>query len=332
MPRKIGYGKFTPARRAALKKAQLESARKRRKFKSEDRSNRKRNLKRAAQLAVGAAAVGAVGYAAYKNYDAYNKEMDRIKKANADRKEEQNVEDPAMASFLAEVEKSRKRLEERKKVYAENIKKCGVVTRPPQTQEEYDARVALYGADNIIGEFSQVHNRPEIFPGIPKSEVLRVMNQEAVRPSYNPFAENPDEDFIVLYHRTGGGSDVDPEEAKQSILRDQQMKILNRDERRAAGENSEAARNNLVWLSNRLNDSNTRDAFGETVVQIRFPKSLGRRLDTQFQTFGDMSPNEEAWICTPPEIINEAIAMGYKFEEVPSEMITPKPERKWKAK
>lgn len=72
MPRKIGYGSFTPARQAALRKAQLESARKRRKFhhetrhvrrrkKSEDLQVRKSHRKR--NIALGAAAVGAVAVA-----------------------------------------------------------------------------------------------------------------------------------------------------------------------------------------------------------------------------------------------------------------------------
>ena len=45
MPRKIGYGNFTPARKAALKKAQLASARARRKNKFESRSRRKKTKK-----------------------------------------------------------------------------------------------------------------------------------------------------------------------------------------------------------------------------------------------------------------------------------------------
>ena len=58
MPRKIGYGDFTPARQAALKKAQLESARKRRRHNSEQRSNRKKKL-----IVLGAAAAAGVGIA-----------------------------------------------------------------------------------------------------------------------------------------------------------------------------------------------------------------------------------------------------------------------------
>lgn len=79
MPRKIGYGNFTPARKAALKKAQLESARKRRKHGSEQRSTRKRKLKQAAAVAVAAAAVGGAAYGAYAAGEKYKEKVANAK-------------------------------------------------------------------------------------------------------------------------------------------------------------------------------------------------------------------------------------------------------------
>ena len=65
MPRKIGYAYFSPAQKAALRKAQLESARKRRKHHADNRSSRKRALKIAGAVAVGAALAGGAGYVAH---------------------------------------------------------------------------------------------------------------------------------------------------------------------------------------------------------------------------------------------------------------------------
>ena len=86
MPRKIGYGDFTPARRAALKKAALESARKRRKHKSEKRSNKKRKKQIAAAAAVAGVGIG-VGVGLH-----YKRKVDEAKKWNEWAKNEREEE------------------------------------------------------------------------------------------------------------------------------------------------------------------------------------------------------------------------------------------------
>ena len=87
----------------------------------------------------------------------------------------------------------------------------------------------------------------------------RTFAQEQIFPSCSSFPEDQD---LVLYHRTGGGKDVDPKAAKKSILKTQRMQILNRDEARA-DPGGPTNNNNFIWMSNRLNDSVFRTAFGE---------------------------------------------------------------------
>jgi len=320
MPRKIGYGDFTPARQAALKKAQLESARKRRRHNSEQRSNRKKKL-----IVLGAAAAAGVGIAGVvvkKKID------DDIKKQDQEYKD-------FMAKVHADVEKNRQADAAAKQARDEffKLKKAaGNIYGPPMTEEEYKARITLYGADDIIGETSPVHGgRAEIFPGVPKSELIKVYTQESLTPSTR--LEDGPEDFVILYHRTGGDPSEDGNEsAVESILKSQSMKILNRDEKRvhasATQEEVDSAFKH-VWLSNKLNDSNTRDAFGESVVQIKFPKSLLRDPLVGQQSFGKFAPGE-VWAAIPPDVIDQAVSMGYKIERVPPEQIKPKIERSFR--
>jgi hypothetical protein len=104
---------------------------------------------------------------------------------------------------------------------------------------------------------------------------------------------------------------------------------LNRDETRIQKLNPQAARALLngavldkVWMSNKLNDSNTRAAFGETVVKITIPQAMASRIETQ--SFGKLSPGE-LWGAINPDLL-----VGAKFEEVPADEIQPMPERKFK--
>lgn len=60
--------RMTPARRAALRKAQLASARKRK------RGKRKGKLRKAAKIGAAVAVAGGVGYATYKNKDRIKKQ------------------------------------------------------------------------------------------------------------------------------------------------------------------------------------------------------------------------------------------------------------------
>ena len=298
MPRKIGYGDFTPARRAALKKAALESARKRRKHKSEKRSNKKRKKQIAAAAAVAGVGIGVGVGLAYKN---------KVDTAKRQRKEYEDL--------TADMSEQRARI-------AELEKQAGNIHGAPESQEEWDARVELYGIDNMIGETSPVHlGRPEIFPGIPMQVVMQSFQNEMIRPSYDLWDEADDDGYVTLYHRTSGGEDHDGASAKAAILKEQQMMILNR---AGAGMNFRD-----VWLSNRLNDSNTRNAFGEHVVQIKIHKS--RMMDIKQTTFGDLSPNKEVWAAVNVRTMNRLLSIGeVQFQDVPAEMIQPKPERKFK--
>lgn len=323
MPRKIGYGDFTPARRAALKKAALESARKRRKHKSEKRSNKKRKKQIAAAAAVAGVGIGVGVGLAYKN---------KVDTAKRQRKEYEDLtaEIEREADELKRESDARKqRMSEQRAKIAELEKQAGNIHGAPESQEEWDARVELYGIDNMIGETSPVHlGRPEIFPGIPMQVAAMEFQKEQIRPSYNLFDEMDEDGYVTLYHRTSGGDDLDGATAKASILQNQQMQVLNRDEKRALGE-AEAAQFNQVWLSNKLNDSNTRNAFGEHVVQIKIHRS--RAIDITQSTFGKLSPINEVWASIDAPTINAMLASGEaKFEDVPAEMITPKPERKFK--
>ena len=320
MPRKIGYGDFTPARRAALKKAALESARKRRKHKSEKRSNKKRKKQIAAAAAVAGVGIGVGVGLAYKN---------KVDTAKRQRKEYEDLTaeiEREADELKRESDAHKQRMSEQRARIAELEKQAGNIHGAPESQEEWDARVELYGIDNMIGETSPTHNgRAEIFPGVPMQVAMQSYQKEAIRPSYSMWEEADDEGYVTFYHRTSGGQDLDGATAKASILQNQQMQVLNRDEKRAGmGDNF-----NEVWLSNRLNDSNTRNAFGEHVIQIRIPKT--RMMDINQTTFGDLSPNKESWASIDVNKMNAMLASGeVKFEDVPAEMIQPKPERKFK--
>ena len=304
MPRKIGYGNFTPARKAALKKAQLASARARRKNKFESRSRRKKTKKVLGAAAAAAVAAG-VGYQWQKNY----KELVKQSEIN----------------FVDTIDN-----------YQELKEQAGDVFSAAQTQEEWDARVKLYGDAYMIGEYSVIHKgRPEIFPTLPGPIVAQTIQQETVMPSYNLETDlDPSEKFITLYHRTGGGKDVDPEEAKKQILETQSMKILNRDEKNfktAVQGAPDLTANRIVYFSNKLNDSNTRAAFGETVVQLKVPREFLRRLGFSQQSFGELSPNKEVWGQIHESLLSEILKVS-KIEDVPPSMIQPPPpERKFKA-
>lgn len=314
MPRTIGYGTFTPARRAALKKAQLESARKRRKFRSEDRpvrrkakeevSNKRRRSKK--QLILAGAAAAAIGYSVYQQR--------QQEKAQALRQQEW---DDRMALM------KRDEAKDADNALVQRLKEqSGPLTRPPDNEEEYKARTMLWG--NLIPEYSEIHGRPEIYPGRPAGEVMMMSIEAATNPTDYLSQENPDEDYVILYHRTGGGGDgVDAKEAKASILREQKMKILNRDERRAGGGRSVYEANPYVWFSNKLNDSNTRDAFGEEVVQVKVPKSRLSKVN-QLNT-SRLSEIGEIWAAVTNDVLE-----GLVFEEVPQDQIKPKVERKFR--
>lgn len=320
MPRKIGYGDFTPARRAALKKAALESARKRRKHKSEKRSNKKRKKQIAAAAAVAGVGIGVGVGLAYKN---------KVDTAKRQRKEYEDLTaeiEREADELKRESDAHKQRMSEQRARIAELEKQAGNIHGAPESQEEWDARVELYGIDNMIGETSPVHlGRPEIFPGIPMQVAMQSYQNEMIRPSYDLWDEADDDGYVTLYHRTSGGEDHDGASAKAAILKEQQMMILNRDEIRAgAGMDFHD-----VWLSNRLNDSNTRNAFGEHVVQIKIHKS--RMMDIKQTTFGDLSPNKEVWAAVNVRTMNRLLSIGeVQFQDVPAEMIQPKPERKFK--
>lgn len=333
MPRKIGYGSFTPARRAALRKAQLESARKRRKHfsdetphrrkKKQDDSDKRRRRKKQLILA-GAAAAGiaaGVGAAVY---------VDKNNKKKADFAAKLRQEEADYQEFI----KEHRQEEAQRQVERELLKKqAGPLTKPCESAEQWEARVRLYGDHGVLGEFSQLHEgRAEIFPTLPETVVQATFNQEMARPSYSVLDNNPDDDFVWLYHRTGGGKDHDPEAAKQSLLKSQQFKFLNRDEKRALGEQGSQTFD-FIWFSDRLNDSNTRNAFGETVLRLKVPKKyLQDPWSVGAQSFGELSPIKESWVNMKADYINRILASGeVKIEEVPAEMITAPPERKWRA-
>lgn len=321
MPRTIGYGKFSPARQRALKKAQLASAKARRKNNSEHRAHRKRRNRQLGLAALGAAAAIGAGAVVY-NQQQNNKEVAKIEnRLNAER----GIKTPPKeSSGLLAHRAETKRLKEA----------SGNIFGPAENQEQLDARTILYG--DVIGEFSDVHEgRAEIFPTLPRAEVVKVFQQEAFNPSYSIFDDNPNEEFLTLYHRTGGGNDHDPVAAKASILQNQGMQILNRDEKRADPTGA-THNNNLSWWSNKLNDSNTRAAFGEHVVTIKISKKHAKSalVSQQFQSqgFGKLSPIKESWAAITPEFIAEAVKNGAQITDVPGELITPPPPRKFKAK
>lgn len=308
--------RMTPARKAALKRAQEISARKRRKWRTEISKKRRKKpeaqKKRRRRAAVAVGLVGAVGAAAVTNKiikvklekledQRWNQELERIERENAAKQ--------------AEIERL--------------TKIAGNVYGRPENQEELDARIKLYGP--VTPEFSAVHNgRPEIHPGVPQALVVQQYANETAFPS-DRIDTSQD---IVMYHRTGGGADVDPEAAAQSIIESQSLVFLNRDETNmakalknmnspnAAAFELHARTARYVWMSNKLNDSNTRNAFGETVIKITIPAAIAQQM--QQMSFGQMSPGE-VW-----GYIDPALLVGAKFERVPPEEITPKVEPKFR--
>jgi hypothetical protein len=310
MPRKIGYGTFTPARKAALKKAQLESARKRRKFKSEDRSTRKSRKRQMAAAALLAAGAGMM------YYQQKQEEKKRIQwNANID-------------AMLNNISKTTQEAANYDDSSTRLRALAGNVYGPAESEEQWKARVDLYGEKGVIGEFSSMHEgRAEIFPTVPWQEASSTLFSEGISPSYRLSDDNPDEDYVILYHRTGGGKDVDPAKAKEEILRNQTMKALNRDEARGVAQglaDASILEDQSSWWSNRLNDSNTRAAFGEHVVKVRLPKSMIPRVETQ--TFGKLSPINESWVKIPQGVLD-----GISIEDVAPDEIKPPPERKFRA-
>lgn len=317
MPRKIGYGNFTPARKAALRKAQLESARKRRKHHFDEHKSRRRRKQIAATAAVGAAAIAAGAFAYNKNQN------NKLGKQN-----KRDVEDAK--SFY----KNEPSTSSPKRSYQELLDAAGPLHQVCESQEQWDARIELFGEQGVLGEISPIHKRPEIFPTMPVDVVTYEQQIEAMNPTWSLMQEMGDGDFLTLYHRTGGGSDLDAEKAAESILKNQSMQILNRDERRAAKINPAVqftVQNQFHWFSTRLNDSNTRAAFGETVLKIDIPRKFVETYQISGAGFGPkISPNKEMWAGVPAHIMTEILKEA-KFERVPPEMITPMPERKFRA-
>ena len=114
------------------------------------------------------------------------------------------------------------------------------------------------------------------------------------------------------------------------------MSALNRDEKRSYDLNPAvkpildmAMMHNYTWWSNKLNDSNTRGAFGEDVVQIKVPERLLQNSVEQISQ-GALSPGE-VWGAIPKATLNAMLLRDTKIEDVPPEMITPKPKRKFVA-
>ena len=320
MPRKIGYGKFTPKRKAALRKAQLASARARRKHGSDERTRRKRRNRRLGAAAVGAAAAIGVAAAVHSHQQGEKREVAKIQdRLNAER-------DNSEALRMGAESKARKTGLLAHRAETARLKtQAGNVHGPALNQQQYDARVILYG--DVIGEFSDVHEgRAEIFPTLPRAEVVKVFQKEAIKPSYSIWDENPEEEFVTLFHRTGGGNDLDAKTAKASILKNQGMQILNRDEKRA-DPSGVSHNNNFSWWSNKLNDSNTREAFGEDVVQMKISKKLlqANQALAQPQSFGELSPIKETWMAIDPSLIQ-----GATIEDA-QHLVTPKKERRFRA-
>ena len=308
MPRKIGYGKFTPKRRAALQRAAIISARKRRKHGSEQRNRKKKRNKKLAYAAVGAAAAVGVGAALYSQQNE-KKEVGKIQN-RLDTERGVAPSAPSRGLLANRAETARLKTQ------------AGNVHGPALNQQQYDARVILYG--DVIGETSDLHEgRAEIFPTLPRAEVVKVFQQEAIKPSYSIWDENPEEEFVTLFHRTGGGNDLDAKTAKASILKNQRMEIRNRDEKRVGM----AVDNNFSWWSNKLNDSNTRNAFGEDVVQMKISKKLlqANQALAQPQSFGPLSPIKETWMAIDPNLLQ-----GVTIEDA-QHLVTPKEERRFKA-
>lgn len=336
MARKKGYGSFTPARRMALRRAALESARKRRKHQF-DKPAEKKGLSTKQKVVLGGAlAAGVVGaglaVAKYsdgktsKNFEGNLKPETKVKKKSA-KELRAEVNSPEYRAKQAQIaQENQERID---RLY----KAAGNTSKVAESQEEWDARVELYGDAGMIGEFSSVHEgRAEIFPTLPLQEVQMEYAREAAFPSMTIHDVPEDDDgYVTLYHRTGGGKDLDGQKAKDSLLKDQEFKILNRDEKRVAEINIEAkafVKNTLVWTSNKLNDSNTRAAFGETVVKVRVPKNqLTAAPPEQFgtQSFGTLSPGE-LWLAIDPRVLKGAI-----IEDIPASEIKPPPERKFRA-
>lgn len=311
--------RMTPARKAALKRAQEISARKRRKWRTEISKKRRKKpeaqKKRRRRAAVAVGLVGAVGAAIVTN---------KVIKIKLEKLEDQR--------WNQRWNEERAKLNEERANQAEIerlTKIAGNIYGRPENQEELDARIKLYGP--VTPEFSVVHNgRPEVHPGVPQALVVQQYAKETAFPS-DRIDTSQD---IVMYHRTGGGADVDPEAAAQSIIESQSLVFLNRDEKNMAqalkGLNSpnaaafefHARTARYVWMSNKLNDSNTRNAFGETVIKITIPASVAQQMGQQ--SFGQMSPGE-VW-----GYIDPALLVGAKFERVPPEEITPKVEPKFR--
>lgn len=319
MPRKIGYGNFTPARKAALRKAQLESARKRRKFHSDNRpvrkaakvevrTERKTSKKR---LALAGAMAAAGGLLIYKGYKDEQAAQQKRRNFEFDLNVQQAIEDEKTNNAKVQAE-----IDRLKQVAGNEYGAC-------ESQEQYDARFRLYGT--ITAEKSRIHDgRAEIFPGRPEALVLQTMLEEKKRPTYSLDTSG---EYTVMYHRTGGGNDLDAEQAAEAIIKEQRLTILNRDEKRqvAGGRMSQEDINRAfkdVWMSNKLNDSNTRAAFGEVVIRVMIPKAAAEQMEQQ--SFGKLSPGE-IWGSINPELL-----VGAKFERVQPQEIEPIPEPKFK--
>lgn len=342
MPRKIGYAHFSPAQKAALRKAQLESARKRRKHHSDTRPVRRqkhaedasaRHRKRR-NIALGAAAVGAAAAVGVVGYQQNKKTNEFLNQPAFDPNYKSN--NYAFNSPATGYQKLGTQAEIEALVAA-----AGDVTKAAESIEQWDARCELYGDQFVIGEHSDLHNRPEIFPTIPQQTVVESMQREQVSPSHKleqdvQIDPTTGERFVVLYHRTGGGKDLNGASAKASIIQNQTMNPLNRDEKRSYALNpgvkpilDMAMMNNYTWWSNKLNDSNTRGAFGEDVVQIKVPERLLKNSVSEVSQ-GTLSPGE-VWGAIPKDILNAMLLKDTKIEDVPPEMITPKPKRKFTA-
>src|ERR1035441_3071362 len=108
------------------------------------------------------------------------------------------------------------------KVSPHHAMSMGNVYAPAQNSAQRINRRITYGATQVPGDWQPLHNRKEVFPDVPRPVMMQEINEQQWVGTQIPSGKT-----TLIYHRTGGGSSG--KEEQKSIIKQQKMKVLNRD-------------------------------------------------------------------------------------------------------